>query len=242
MSRLVPPSYAVYTRATAPQPAMYAPVDTQMQSLAAMPSAEADEPRTPWYTWVLGGVVAVVLGVTGAWYITRDSSDAPAARATPARPAPIVAPAELPPIMPPALVELRFDSLPSGGVFADGHAAELCRTPCAFDVDLKDGGPTDKRVFVVHANGYQDKQVVVAVGTAGAEREFHVTLDQLATTPATAPPPTAPGRPQPKSRKPVKVSPSQPTPPAADPTPGDPKPSSSKIPDATDTLDPFRKP
>ena len=45
----------------------------------------------------------------------------------------------------PQLVEVRFDSLPSGGVFADGHSAELCRTPCTFNIDLRDGGAADKR-------------------------------------------------------------------------------------------------
>ena len=70
-------------------------------------------------------------------------------------------------------IELRFDSLPSAGVYAEGHSAELCRTPCAFNVDLADGGSTEHRNFVVRSEGYLDK--TIEIDLTGAQREFHVT-------------------------------------------------------------------
>src|SRR6185503_2957856 len=80
-------------------------------------------------------------------------------------------------------VELRFDSLPSGGVYADGHSAELCRTPCSFDVDPADGGP--KRTYVVRSDGYADKSIDVDL--ASSERVFHVTLERVVAEPAAKP-------------------------------------------------------
>jgi hypothetical protein len=82
-----------------------------------------------------------------------------------------------------ALFEVRFDSLPSGGVFAEGHAAELCRTPCTFHIDPADGGPTDHRGFVVKRAGYLDGPITVDL--AGTTREFRVSLRQA------SPPPVA---------------------------------------------------
>ena len=55
-------------------------------------------------------------------------------------------------------------------MYADGRSAELCQTPCNFNVDLADGGPTDSRTFVVRADGYEDMPVVVDF--AARKREF----------------------------------------------------------------------
>ena len=74
------------------------------------------------------------------------------------------------------MISLRFDSLPSGGVYADGHSAELCKTPCSFDVDLKDGGPTDRRTYVVRSAGYVDK--AVEVDLTADKHAFAITLDR----------------------------------------------------------------
>jgi len=203
--------------------------------------------RTPWYKWMLGGLVAVGLGITGAWYVTRDKPTSghgaaqPTSARAPAIPAPTVAPAEP---AAPSIVSVRFDSLPAAHVFAAGHAVELCQTPCAFDVDLKDGGPTDHRAFVVHADGYEDKQVVVDVATPGADRDLHVTLDQIDPKPPVTQP-TANGQPatasqhgHPGPRRPTKSTTNPTTP--TEPTKPETKP--PRVPDATDTLDPFAKP
>ena len=88
---------------------------------------------------------------------------------------PHVEPAPQPPPTPAKQLELRFDSLPSGGVYAEGHSAELCRTPCAFNVDLADGASTEHRNFVVRSEGYLDK--TIEVDLTAAQREFHVNLD-----------------------------------------------------------------
>jgi eukaryotic-like serine/threonine-protein kinase len=155
---------------------------------------------TPWWLWAAGSAVAVTLGIGAAvWY---------AGRATPSldpRPAPSIAataPVRVPPlpasgtadtapprpapaaVLPPQLVEVRFDSLPSGGVFADGHPAELCRTPCAFNIDLSDGGSADHRGFVVRRDGYTDAPITVDLTTT--KREYRVVLQQAAAPAVTA--------------------------------------------------------
>ena len=67
-------------------------------------------------------------------------------------------------------------------MYAAGRSTELCRTPCAFNIDLADGGPTDRRQFVVKRDGYTDNPITVDL--TGDQRAFHVTLEQ-ATTAAT---------------------------------------------------------
>jgi hypothetical protein len=193
----------------------------------------------------------------------------PPASALPAQPAgqPTAQPIE-PAVARAALVEVRFDSVPSGGVFAEGRAAELCRTPCTFDIDPADGGPTDRRRFIVKRDGYADGSLTVDL--TGKERELHVVLQPSA-------PPTARGDARPDKRAikhPVKTSrPGAPGPgkdPARDASakasrdpsredrsagspdrdrlldPADGKPAASKPPgmpaiDPADTMDPFHK-
>jgi serine/threonine protein kinase len=132
------------------------------------------EPATPWWVWFVGGAFAVGLGIAGAlWYAssTEPAPSQPVAAPQPPPPQPTTAPIEAPPSK---LVELKFDSYPSGGVYADGRSAELCRTPCRFNVDLGDGGPTDRRLFVVRAAGYHD--AMVEVDFASSKRDFSETL------------------------------------------------------------------
>jgi hypothetical protein len=128
--------------------------------------------------WFAGGAVAVGLGVAAALIYVHTHGDAPAAVAAPAPVVmtPTVEPAPPEPAQKPRQIELRFDSLPSAGVYAEGHSAELCRTPCAFNVDLSDGEATDHRKFVVRSEGYLDKTIAVDLG--GAQREFRVTLER----------------------------------------------------------------
>ena len=72
---------------------------------------------------------------------------------------------------------MRPDSLPAAGVFADGRSAELCRTPCSFNVDLADGGPTDRRTFLLRVEGYKDR--AITVDFAASQRDFSATLDRV---------------------------------------------------------------
>ncbi|HEU4615005.1 MAG TPA: serine/threonine-protein kinase [Kofleriaceae bacterium] len=198
-----PPSYAVLgqTGMPLPPPAMVTTVPTppvvssqilQLSSISgvgsspsiysqySLPETAPPEPATPWWVWFVGGAFAVGLGIAGAlWYAGASE---PATQASPAAAPPVVqepapSPTASPIEQPPSaakLVELRFDSLPSGGVYADGRSAELCRTPCRFNVDLGDGGPADHRTFVVRADGYQDARV--DVDFAGTQRDFSVSL------------------------------------------------------------------
>jgi hypothetical protein len=140
--------------------------------------------------WLVAGAAVVGVGIAAAiWSSTTRITNLPGG-GDPASIASRDAPAIVPPLRPAAptaqpieppptraeLVEVRLDSLPSGGVFADGHAAELCRTPCTFRIDPADGGPTDRRAFVVRRGGYTDGTVTVDL--TGKDREFHVTLQQ----------------------------------------------------------------
>ncbi len=210
-------------------------------------------PPTPLWVWFVGGAIAVGLGVAGAmWFARGSASDLPADLAIPAAPSasPIVE--DKPPAK---LVTLRFDSLPSAGVYEAGHAAELCRTPCAFDVDP---GTDTKRTYVVRATGYKDGSL--AVDLSGPQHDLHITLDQLAPPPIVDPTPAeiVDDRPvvkrpggkvakKPVGKKPVEVikKPDEPPPPEDKPPDKPPEPVKKppvddKVPDASETLDPFK--
>jgi serine/threonine protein kinase len=138
------------------------------------------QPQTPWWVWFIGGAIAVGLGVGGAvWFAGGgdDPAPAPPAATTPP-PVPIKEPTLAPeaPTAKPEMVELRFDSLPSGAVFADGQSAELCTTPCTINVDLADGA-SEQRTYVVKATGHKDG--LIAVDLASSQREYNVRLEQL---------------------------------------------------------------
>jgi len=142
-------------------------------------STSATRGRAPWARYIGFGSIAIAVGVVCAMvYIHGNHDPEPVAP-----PAPVVMPAlAAPPLVTPApfakpeQVELRFDSLPSAGIYAEGHSAELCRTPCAFNIELtSESEAKSKRTFIVRSEGYLDKQIVVDLG--GAQHEFHVTLD-----------------------------------------------------------------
>jgi serine/threonine protein kinase len=212
--------------------------------VAPVPPSVIQERATPMWAWLVGGALAIGLGIGGAlWFASRGDAPA-AATATP----PVVAakPAiESTPIAPEAkparFVELKFDSLPEGGVFEDGHSAELCRTPCSFNLDLQDGGSTDKRVFVIRATSYRDARVPVILGAT--QREFVVTLEHLPVAgvpqvdkrhPAGKKPIVAAGK-KPEIAAPPDEKPAPPPVTEAKPTP---KPTAI---DASETLDPFHR-
>ncbi|MEO8705451.1 MAG: hypothetical protein ABI867_35800, partial [Kofleriaceae bacterium] len=222
---------------------------------------------TPWWVWFVGGALAVGLGIGAAvFYAGRGGHEPTVVTAPDPAPKPqqpIVTPAEPPQPTPqqPKLkfVEVKLDSLPSGSVYADGHSAELCRTPCTYNIELDDGGPTDHRTFVVRLQGYKDAQIVVDI--PGTKRAFQATLEPIAE--AVAERPVTPGkRPIKKiaktektEKKPVpvaeEVKPPDPGPNVKkddliDPTDGNAKrPVEKKKPttiDPTDLADPFKKP
>jgi hypothetical protein len=96
-----------------------------------------------------------------------------------------VEPANVPddkPVAPKAVakqVEVLFDSLPSGGVYAEGKSAELCRTPCKHNLEVVEGD-SSLRTFIVKTDGYRDGAIVIDLTTT--KREFSVTLEQLTPT------------------------------------------------------------
>ena len=232
-------------------PAYYS--GSQIVGLTQMPA----QPPTPWWVWFIGGAIAVGLGVGGAvWFAGRNSEPAPAPQpvAKP-DPAPLKEPTLTPdeaPAAKPKLVELRFDSLPSGAVYADGQSAELCTTPCSINVDPADGGSTEKRVFIVKSDGYKDGEI--AIDLTSAKREYNVRLEHLISAKTTEPKNTT--KPT-KTTKVTKQSDKTATTPdktdkkvmppdtgtASDDPPPDKKPEKKpgdKI-DRSDTLDPFNR-
>jgi len=251
----------------------YAPYTGYSQIVGLPP--QPTQPTTPWFVWFIGGAIAVGLGIGAAmWYAGGDElAPSPPVAAQPASPPPApVAPASDPepaavvPPVPAAQIEVRFDSLPSGGVFAEGKSAELCTTPCSYKLEVP-AGDTGARRFIVKAAGHKDGSIVVEL--AQPQREFSVTLEQLVPTVVTSAPTTTPtpkGTKIPnitkttkttKITKTTKVDDKQPEISPPDPGPkGDPdlidptdgtaaKPDDKKRPgdkiDRSDTLDPFRR-
>jgi len=174
---------------TMPTPPVHVPTSGTHPSLGysqfvvGQTSAVVEKP-TPWWVWCAGGALAIGLGVGGALWLSGRGAPKPPAPAPVGQPAaqPTAQPTAQPIVEPatavPARITLKFDSLPQGGVYADGRSAELCRTPCSFDVDASGGGSDARRVFVVRADGYEDKRVEIDL--AGGERDFSVTLTRVA--------------------------------------------------------------
>ncbi|MEZ4363093.1 MAG: serine/threonine-protein kinase [Kofleriaceae bacterium] len=195
------PRYAPAPGATEQLPPAAAPASTSGSSfhLTSAASAGASLARsgathppsthlvrgTPWYIWFVGGALAVSLGAGGAaWYVasTGAAPDAvPAASSAP----------------PSELVEIQLVSQPAGGaVFRKGSASELCRTPCALNLDIAELGALPIRPFVIRHDGYED--ATIAVDPRSPERKFIVTLtpQPLEVAPAPAPAPSDEGHPE----------------------------------------------
>jgi len=239
----------------------------------SLPPPPPRRAAAPWWLWFAGSGTAIGVGIAAAiWYAARaEPSLAPRTPPPPSAPRaaapPAVTPTPAPPGEPPAtaaaapaarpaLVEVRFDALPSGSVFAEGGTTELCRTPCSFDIDPADGGPADHRAFVVRRSGYVDSPVTVDL--AGTQREFQVALQHAAVelaTPKDTPerrPARRPARPARKDTRDARDrsprEPAAPRPearpsaePSSAPGPEARKPTAAPAIDPADTLDPFRK-
>ena len=232
-----------------------------------VPAKPPGSPSPPWWLWFAGGLAAVGVGIIAAiWWVGRggparpapaattaaSTAAASAAAASAAASAPAATPAPPPA---PALIEVRFESTPSGSVYADGRTAELCHTPCSFDIDPADGGPTGHRGFVVRRPGYADSPVTVDL--TGGPRDFQLALRPLAEPPPAPtpppPPPTPSAAPVPDARpaaehraikrpeRPARETRKQPAPDKADASPPAARKPGTPAIDPSDTLDPFRK-
>jgi serine/threonine protein kinase len=154
------------------------------------PPATQVSPPTPWWVWLSGGMFAVALGIAGAlWYASRTDDKKPAAATALAKPAPAPSLSATPigsgagePGAKSAMVEVMFDSLPSGSLYADGRSAELCKTPCTLELDTKDGA---KRFFIIKSDGYKDGTVAVDLGAD--KRDYRLTLERAVPEPDETP-------------------------------------------------------
>ena len=178
------PAPGMVTTVPTPQPSpvhLSSQVSQPINAYGYSSVAPAPQPTRGTWGWFAGGAVAVGLGVAAALIYVNTRPDTPVPQ--PTQPAVVVMPSvePAPPevsAQKPRQIELRFDSLPSAGVYAEGHSAELCRTPCAFNVDLADGEATDHRNFVVRSEGYKDKTLTIDL--TAAQREFRITLEREA--------------------------------------------------------------
>jgi hypothetical protein len=280
-----PPAYTSGQYAAA-QPAY----DQDHAATIRRPSRPSHPPParpTPWWVWFVGGALAIGTGTGAAvWYASRDTPDltprpaphvAPVVAQPPAQPAAHPATAS-PPGQPPPVasphpeIEVRFDSEPSGSsVIAAGRAAELCRTPCTFHIDLSDGGPVDTRTYAITHDGFATG--VVSVDLTSNKRAYSIALEPAAPpAPPAAPSPSPAATPDRPRHRPThtgghsghvdagkdvtkdaaKDSAKQPVPPARDPDDGgdDAAPAAKKPAnkhngkqtiDPSDTIDPFAK-
>lgn len=265
IARMPTPGHASQPGMTHSSSGYYVQHGGQYSQIVGLPPPPAAP--TPWWVWMVGGAVAVAIGVGAAVFLTgrTDSQPAPVAAKAPPKPAeptPTVAPPVAPPtvaqptitptVTEPQQIEVRFDSLPSGGVYADGKSAELCRTPCAFNIDLADGGPADKRTYIVKAAGYDDGVVLVDLTTS--QREFSITLAQrggpVAAGPTKIGKASKPGKTgklvEKPAEKPAEKPPTKPTdvnlldPDKEDPTAKKPRKTDDEL-DPSHTLDPFSR-
>jgi serine/threonine protein kinase len=142
----------------------------------------------PWWVWFAGGAVALGIGIGGAlWVASRDSTTLPTA--IPLAPVespvnPAAATATVAPLS--NIIEIRFESSPTAGVFSASTGTNLCFTPCSVTVDLRDGGSSQERTFVLKAPGHVDESIRVPLSgnrvTAPA-----ITLRRLSEGPPPAP-------------------------------------------------------
>ena len=209
---------------------------------------------TPWWVWLVGGTVAVGLGVGAAvWYAGRgqaptgeaalepapavtSASSAAMAKALDDTPTPPAEAARLP---------LAFKVKPEGAtVYAmspDGSTTFVCANGCNYDLVLGPDGARGERRFVVKQEGHQE--ALVTVDLAHPQAAYEVVLSKLEAAPAvtddghrsSGPRRPSTGKPKVESTPVVPV----PTPAVVPPTPD--KKSRDKI-DRSDTLDPFAPP
>ena len=195
------------------------------QNLAIAPAVPSRKRRVSQRSWLIAGTLIAGGGIAGVMWMTENDVEPPThvIMAEPILPVlgagtvPVAKTAQPQESLPgePAgktsLVELRFDSIPKGGVFAAGHTAELCRTPCSFNVDTRDSESTNARTFVVRSAGYREQTITVDLHSS--QREFHVSLERLEPEPEQTqtvhlepehaePAPQAPSRPEPESEQP----------------------------------------
>ena len=221
-----------------------------------VPPTGIQHPATPWWIWLVGGIAAVGLGIGAAvWYAGSPGPSVVAAHlptdfagaAEPGPPPPTVAEPIEPGLPPPtvAALEVKFDSEPSGNVFAEGQPAELCHTPCSFVIDPGDGGAVTARTYLVRATGFRD--AVITVDLRGARREFHAVLAPTEPTSVATPTPphgsnTASGKRSGKRRPPEPGTATTTATTDTAATKPVTKPTGKRGPiDPTETIDPFKK-
>jgi serine/threonine protein kinase len=127
---------------------------------------------------LVGGGIAVGLGIAAAIWFSR-TPDLAVPKPVDTKPVvPKIDPKPEVAVVPalPASITLKFDSLPSGGVYVDGQSAERCTTPCSFDVAAPAAGAPTTQGFVIKAPNYKD--ATLEVDLANVQPQYTIRLEQ----------------------------------------------------------------
>lgn len=213
------------------------PWSKDVRGVASPTPRAAARSRHAWSVVAIGAAAGLAAGV----YVLLSSDQAAQNAATPAMTGPESIPNAPPRIDPPparseaipspgtiaqelpARVQVRFDSDPrEARVFRLGSDELICSTPCKIEIDPRDGGATDKRVYLLRHPGYHDATYDVPL-----ESERHDAVVMLLPKPGTS---SGEAHRRPSAPKPPKLE-----------TPDKPVGSGQdgKTIDPTDTLNPF---
>ena len=124
--------------------------------------------------------------------VERSLKSAKAAEPKPAEPkAAEPRPAEARVAAKPAVV-VKIASSPAGSLYESGKKGALCETPCAINIQPREGA---RKVYTVRKKGYRDE--TVAIDLADPPREVRVSLEKE----EPPPPPKVPDRPREKRKE-----------------------------------------
>ncbi|CAN5852778.1 hypothetical protein BH11MYX2_BH11MYX2_01330 [soil metagenome] len=169
------PTMSLHPSAFIPQSDVVHPSQVRSVSQPFIPAPATPLPRRS-RAIMIGGAIAVGLGVAAAAWFARTPDLTPV----------VTKPVETTPIettrnvaakpATPASITLKFDSLPSGGVYFDGQSAERCTTPCSFDVAAPAAGAPTVLAFVIKATNYKD--ATLQVDLANLQPQYTARLEQ----------------------------------------------------------------
>jgi hypothetical protein len=214
------------------------PVDTAM-AMGDIPGTSPNL-RTGHRMLAVLGLVAVILVAVVLYVLLGGDAGEESLGGEPARPQPTAAtvpevtPVDPPPDQPaaPARIVVRFQSTPSGGVFAASADQPICTTPCDVTIDPVDGGDRF-RPYVISRPGYHPEPVRIDLASPPTQVAVELVSVRDRAPTARKPAKTSAATPRTDVVPPPEVQPKE------DPPPG--KKPKGRI-DPAQTRDPFGRP